>query len=54
MVTNIIKTDDGFAWRINLKSILENKDNIAGFPQSGEPFDGMTMFVGGRKSKYIG
>ena len=54
MVTNIVKDGDQFRWRINLKAILENKDKLSGFPDLHKPFTGITEFVGGSQSEYIG
>ncbi len=53
MTTNIIQKEGKFAWRINLKAILDHRDDIAGFPDINKSYTGMTEFVGGGKSDLI-
>ncbi|XP_072043369.1 sn-1-specific diacylglycerol lipase ABHD11-like [Amphiura filiformis] len=54
MSTNVVQRGDEFAWRINLKAILDHREDIGGFPEVNKTYNGITEFVGGSKSEYIG
>ena len=45
----------GYQWRVNLRSIEQNMDNIMGFPteSSAVLFNKETVFIGGEKSAYL-
>lgn len=55
LITNLVKTDNGFRWRINLKTLEERfEEGVANFPDpKGKVFDGPTLFIGGSKSDYL-
>lgn len=55
LITNLAKTDNGFRWRINLKTLEERfEEGVANFPDAnGKVFDGPTLFIGGSKSDYL-
>lgn len=48
------KTEGGFSWKINLPIITEQLGNIGVDLQFSGMFDKPTMFIRGRRSKYIG
>ncbi|XP_078362589.1 sn-1-specific diacylglycerol lipase ABHD11-like [Oculina patagonica] len=54
-VTNLVKTEAGFKWRINLEALENNISEVSGFPTNfpHQEFDGKALFVGGAKSDYI-
>ena len=45
----------GYQWRVNLRSIEQNMDNIMGFPteSSSVLFNKETLFISGEKSTYL-
>jgi pimeloyl-ACP methyl ester carboxylesterase len=47
------KPDNGFSWKINLPLITEQLSNIGVDLQFPGKFDKPTMFIRGRRSKYI-
>lgn len=55
LITNLAKTDNGFRWRINLKTLEARfEEGVANFPtNAGMRFDGPTLFIGGSKSDYL-
>lgn len=55
LITNLAKTDNGFRWRINLKTLEARfEEGVANFPTNdGLRFDGPTLFIGGSKSDYL-
>ena len=56
LLTNLMKEDDIFKWRVNLESIEKNfNPHISTFPLNSlnEVFMGSTTFIGGEKSDYI-
>lgn len=54
-LTNLVKSESGFKWRINLEGIESNISEVSGFPTQfrHQQFDGRTLFIGGGKSDYI-
>lgn len=54
LLTNLVRGESGFAWRINLPSIVASLPGIYGFPHSGgRRFDGPTLFLAGADSDYV-
>jgi len=47
------KEDHSFGWRFNLDSIQHSYQNILGYVDNGEVYDGPTLFLRGDKSRYI-
>jgi len=48
------KDDNQFAWRFNLKEIIQQYKNILGFEHTeSDVYTGQTLFIRGAKSKYI-
>lgn len=53
LLKNLVRTDDGFAWRIPLDTIYRNYADIAAAPASPGPYHGPTLFIRGGDSDYI-
>jgi esterase len=55
LLQNLIKTDAGFVWQVNLPALASNMSELLGFPDAGEPvaYAGPTLFVAGGRSRYI-
>lgn len=55
LITNLVKTDNGFRWRLNLKTLEARfEEGVAKFStNAGMKFDGPTLFIGGSKSDYL-
>lgn len=52
LLKNLVRTDDGFAWRIPLETIAERSPEIAAAPTAQGPYTGSTLFLrGGRSSR---
>tara|TARA_A100001011_G_scaffold363660_1_gene413735 strand:- start:829 stop:1599 length:771 start_codon:yes stop_codon:yes gene_type:complete len=45
--------DKKYKWKINLKSLKKNIENIKSFPKIQKNFEGSTLFIKGEKSSYI-
>lgn len=52
LLTNLVKTDHGFDWRINLPVLSEQYEKIIE-PVNGQPYPGPTLFIRGERSNYI-
>lgn len=54
-LTNLVRTEVGFKWRINLEALENNISEVSGFPTDfpHQEFNGKALFVGGAKSDYI-
>ena len=53
LLKNLYRLDDGsFAWRMNLKDIVDQIENI-GMENKGSPFVKPTLFLKGEKSNYV-
>lgn len=54
-MTNLVKTETGYEWRINLEALENNISEVSSFPTDfpHQQFDGRALFVGGAKSDYI-
>lgn len=44
---------NNYSWKMNLSAIIDHYDEISGAIESGESFDGPTLFISGGNSKYI-
>ncbi|WP_143962666.1 alpha/beta fold hydrolase [Litoribacter populi] len=53
LMKNLTRKDGGFAWKINLKTITENIEEVGTALESDNTFDKPTLFMGGAKSDYI-
>lgn len=55
LLQNLVPGPDGLRWRINLKAILQEMPEIAGFPDfpAGTAYAGPTLVVRGANSPYI-
>lgn len=52
LLQNLIRGENGFAWRINLEAITNNRDLLFGYPE-GPVSDADILFVRGSNSGYI-
>jgi pimeloyl-ACP methyl ester carboxylesterase len=55
LLQNLVKTDAGFAWRVNLEALAANMDDILGFPPltRDAAYPGPTLFIAGGRSHYV-
>ena len=55
LLQNLVKTDDGFVWRVNLEALAANMPELLGFPTpgAGAAYHGPTLFIAGGRSPYI-
>jgi esterase len=54
LLQNLVKTDGGYAWRVNLEALAANMPELLGFPDPGDAvYRGPTLFVAGSRSRYI-
>lgn len=54
LVTNLLKTNTTFRWKVNLDSIINNFRTVCEFPSIPDVcYNGPTLFIGGSESKYI-
>lgn len=56
LLQNLVRGDNGFAWRINLKAIGNDLETLAGFPENWphRSYAGPVCFLAGEHSTYIG
>lgn len=54
-LTNLVKSETGFRWRINLEALENNLPEVSSFPTDfpHQHFDGKALFVGGARSDYV-
>lgn len=54
-LTNLVKTKNGFKWRINLEALENNLSEVSSFPTDfpNQQFNGRALFIGGARSDYI-
>ena len=52
LLKNLVKTEDGYRWRLNLRLLRDQYDTILGWDGSGT-YEGPTLFLGGTESKYV-
>ena len=55
LLQNLVRKENGFAWRINLAAIGNDLETIAGFPENwpNSRYTGPTCFLAGERSDYI-
>jgi esterase len=55
LMTNLVRKEDGYAWRINLDAISAGMTGISAFPSSldGLTYDGPVTVIDGEQSTYI-
>jgi pimeloyl-ACP methyl ester carboxylesterase len=55
LLQNLVKTDAGFAWRVNLEALATNMPELVGFPPpgAGAAYHGPALFIAGGRSPYI-
>jgi esterase len=55
LLQNLVKTDAGYAWRVNLQALAANMPELLGFPAPGDDavYLGPTLFVAGGRSGYV-
>ncbi|WP_286824629.1 alpha/beta fold hydrolase, partial [Idiomarina sp. UBA1919] len=52
LLKNLKKTDDGYQWRLNLKALRENYQQISAAVSKGQ-YDGPVLFIKGGSSNYL-
>ncbi|CAH0549435.1 unnamed protein product [Brassicogethes aeneus] len=55
MMNNLVQTTDGsYKWSLNLPTLMNNYENVAGFPEMhNAAFEGPVLFLGGGNSDFI-
>ena len=53
LLKSLTRKSEGFAWKVNLKVITENIENVGEVLPEGTIFEGSTLFLAGANSKYI-
>ena len=55
LLQNLVKTETGFSWRVNLEALAANMDELLGFPTpaADAAFGGPTLFIAGGRSYYV-
>jgi pimeloyl-ACP methyl ester carboxylesterase len=55
LLQNLVKTDAGFVWRVNLEALAANMDELLGFPTpaADAAYGGPTLFIAGSRSHYV-
>ena len=55
LLQNLVRTDAGYAWRVNLEALAANMPKLLDFPRPGDDavYRGPTLFVAGGRSRYI-
>jgi pimeloyl-ACP methyl ester carboxylesterase len=55
LLQNLVKTDAGFVWRVNLEALAANMDELLGFPTpaADAAYGGPTLFIAGGRSNYV-
>lgn len=53
LLKNLVRADDGFAWRIPLDTIAAQYPNLAAAPSAPGPYDGPALFIRGRHSTRV-
>jgi pimeloyl-ACP methyl ester carboxylesterase len=55
LLQNLVKTDQGFVWRVNLEALAANMPELLGFPPPDDAaaYQGPTLFVAGGRSPYV-
>ena len=53
LLKNLQRTDDGFAWKLNLPVIRDNIEAVGAVVPEGKTFEKPTLFVRGANSDYV-
>ncbi|MFE8071252.1 alpha/beta fold hydrolase [Marinobacteraceae bacterium S3BR75-40.1] len=53
LLKNLVRSGEGFAWRMNLSAIRANYDALRAAPEGEGAFEGATLFIKGGESDYI-
>jgi esterase len=54
LLQNLVSSDGGFAWRVNLSALSANMDAIMGFPTStSRKYERPALFLSGGRSDYV-
>lgn len=53
LLTNLVRVDRRFSWRVNLEALAQHLDKILTFPQQCESYLGPTLFLIGGNSTYV-
>ncbi len=53
LLKNLQRTDDGFAWKLNLSVIRDNIEAVGAAVPEGKTFEKPTLFLRGAKSDYV-
>lgn len=53
LTQNLVRTETGFAWRLNLDALARTLDDIVGWPDLEGRFDGPVTVLVGEKSNYV-
>jgi pimeloyl-ACP methyl ester carboxylesterase len=55
LLQNLVKTDAGFVWRVDLEALAGNMNELLGFPTPGADaaYGGPALFIAGSRSHYI-
>jgi esterase len=55
LLQNLVNTEAGFVWRVNLEALAANMDELLGFPPPAPDaaYLGPTLFIAGDRSRYI-
>jgi esterase len=55
LLQNLIKTDNGFVWRVNLDALAANMPELLGFPAPADEaaYRGPALFIAGSRSPYV-
>lgn len=53
LLTNLEEQNGHYGWRVNLEAISNHLEDIMGFPDFNNTYEGPTLFLGGSSSAYI-
>lgn len=55
LLQNLVQTDQGYQWRINISAIRSNSHHVSNFSDMGTDtqYNGPTLFIGGAHSDFI-
>ncbi|XP_074045519.1 sn-1-specific diacylglycerol lipase ABHD11-like [Macrotis lagotis] len=53
LLTNLVRTNGQFVWRVNVEALNQQMDKIMDFPLVQQSYSGPTLFLSGANSKYI-
>ncbi|XP_043860681.1 protein ABHD11-like [Dromiciops gliroides] len=53
LLTNLVKTNGQFMWRVNVEALTQQMDKIMDFPRLQKSYPGPTLFLSGANSEFI-